>query len=643
MLKQTFRISKLPLWVFLLVPCTLWSQVIPHPEIMGSELRKVEKRTWNVFGKVTDLKGAPLRAAAVRVDIGQGSTSVRVLTSNPQGEFRTEYTLDASTNTSLAVKLAIEREGYVPAHEYIDFGVGDKTWEIDIAMQPDTLSDDQLPVRSLVNKLAPTLRAELESDATIGSARKDFRRGASDFLDSNDAPKAVPSLMNVVKRYPACGHCRTLLGLALLDAGSWNGASREFAEAANLALTKGSNADKVNSFLTAAEMENWKDEYGKAAGFLMQARAIDPTNTFILQELGRTLILQENWEAAENYLSQALAAGASKEATLLRAKALLEEGEPEAADAAMKEYVGDTGLRNLPAPARKLAAQIDERLKLRAYGKVQSVVSQPLTSLIEAVPELAGIEPASSQADLPDILHRAGENVSAFFQNFQNTTSTEQILEERLSKDGKIRGSLDQKFRYLLLTRPLAQGLGLQEFRTDLQGNQSAPSGLDSGLMLTSGFASASLLFHPSYQPGATFRYLGRQTIKGHPCHVVAFAQKPETARMVERFDTNDASVLLLFQGLAWIDQESSKIIRLRTDLLKPQSKIRLQQQTTEITYNPVQFKQVGSVAWLPSEVAVTVEWAGKKYHNVHRYSDFKLFNTQTKDKISVPVSEPPQ
>jgi len=537
------KLSTLELFaIMMLLPHILRPQVIPHAEIMNGNLQTVKKQTWNIFGKVTNLRGDPLRDAAVRVDIGYGTTFIRNLTTNAQGEFRTEYNLDTSTSTSLAVKLEVEREGYAAAQAYTDFGVSDKTWEIDIAMLPDAQGEFQLPIRSLIQELAPKLRAALASDATIASARKDFEQGASDFLDRHDAAKAVPSLTKLAKHYLSCGHCRTFLGLALLDAGSWNDAAREFAEAGKIAEAGGSNDDKGRSFLIAAEMENWKGEYAKAAGFLMKAITIDSNDAFVIQELGRTLIFQQNWEAAEQSLSQALAAGAPKEALMLRAEALLEEGDPEAADTAMKRYLADSDLKNSPMPVRKLAAQIDEHMKLRTYAKVQSVVSQPLPDLVKAVPELAGLDPASSQEELPAVLHSAGENVGAFFTNFQNTTSLEQIVEERLSKDGKVKGSLDQKFRYLLLTRPLEQGLGLQEFRTDLQGKQSTPGGLGDGLMLTSGFASASLLFHPAYQSGASFKYLGRQSVKGHPCFVVAFAQKPETARMVERFDTNLSS-----------------------------------------------------------------------------------------------------
>lgn len=611
---------------------------------MNGTLRNVGKQTWNVFGKVTDFKGSPVRAAAVHVDIGLGGQYVKDLTTNAQGEFRTDYTLDSSTNPRVSANILVSREGFAPAHEFVDYGDGGKTWEIDVTMRPDTLGDDQLPVPALGAILAPKLRASLENDSAIGGARKDFARGASELLDDGDAEKAVQSLTKVVKRYPSCGHCRMLLGFALLDAGSWNGASREFGEAAQLSMAGNNNSDKVESYLISAEMQNWKDEYNKAAGFLMEATKLDPKNPLVLQELGRTLVLQQNWEAADDYLHRAIVAGASKDATLLRARALLEEGDPQAADEAMKQYLGDTPLKTVSTPVRVLANEISERMKLQAYGKADSVVNEPLASLMKGVPELRDLQPATGegQAELNTILQKTGENVKNFFTGFQNTVSIEQIHQERLAKGGKVTDSLDQTFQYLLLTRPESWGLGLQEFRTDLKGKEIAPTGLDSGLMLTKGFASESLFFHPSYQSGAAFRYLGFESVKGRQCYVVAFAQKPEKAQMLERFNSNGDSVLLLHQGLAWIDKENYKIARLRTDLLKPQSKIRLQRETTEISYDPVDFKQAGQVAWLPSEVAVTVQWWGRTFRNVHTYSDFKLFNTETKDTIhQVPTPEP--
>ena len=610
---------------------------IPHPELPNSDLRGVEKGTWHIFGKITNFKGDPVRDAAVRVDIGLGLRYVKELTTDFQGSFRTEYTLDAVSVDSLTVSLSAEREGLRTAHEFVNFGKGGKTWEIDVTMMPDVEGENQISVESLVKALAPGYRASLAQDASLAAEKRDLQRGANEFLDRDNAARALPNLQMLVKRFPVCGDCRSLLGLAMLEAGAWDNSTRELAEAERLAVSNGTKAKQAKALLILAEMEDWRGEYNKAAGFLMQAKDLDPKNGLILQELGRTLIFQKNWEAADQYLGEARRAGAPKEAVLLRIRALLEEGDPEAASEAMKSYLAGADLKTFPLRVRSLDAQVQARMSMRDYGKVESVVTEPLGSLAAAIPELKGLEPASSQADLPAILKKTGEGVRSFFGAFPNTASLEEIREERLAKDGKTKDLLNERFQYLLLARPEKWGLGLEEFRTNSHGDRTAPVGLGSGLMVTSGFASASLVFHPAYQSGAAFRYLGRQTASGHECHVIAFAQDPKRAQMVERFNTSDTSVLVLFQGLAWIDAGTYEIVRLRTDLLTPQTKIRLQRQTTEITYDPVQFKQIASALWLPSEVAVTLQWAGKTYRNTHRYSAFRLFNTDTQERVGQP------
>jgi tetratricopeptide (TPR) repeat protein len=652
MLRKPTQVLVLAISVVAFVPSILWcqggSQGLPSGgrSPLGAELQNIERQTWHIFGKVTDLQGKPVREAKVRVDVGLGPKFVKEVTSNVQGEFETQYTLDASTNTGLSVNLLVNREGFHPAHDFVDFGKGNKTWEIDVVMRPESEDSEDLPVEMLIEKLAPGLRTSLQQDAAIASARKDLEKGANEFFDKHDSSKAIQSFNKVVKRYPSCADCFTMLGLAELDSGSWNGATSDFVEANKLLSTEGSKEKQAESLLIVAALENWKGEFAKAAGFLMKAKDLDPKNAFVLQELGRTLVLQKNWEAADEYLQKALNAGAGKEALLLRTQALLQEGDAEAADTSMKQYLGNDEIKTFPVPVRRLYAEVQNRLSLRSYDKVKSVVSEPLPSLEKGIPELKGLAPATGQEDVADILKKAGENVQSFFDNFQNTMSVEQVREERLNKDGKVKDSLDQKFQYLLVTKPEKWGLGLEEFRTNSHGDRTAPTGLDSGMMITSGFASTSLLFHPAYQSGATFRYLGKQTVNGHDCVVVAFAQKPEKAQMVERFNTKNESVLVLFQGLAWIDAQSYKVVRLRTDLLKPQTKIRLERQTTEITYDPVQFKTLSAAIWLPSQVAVTVQWQGRTYRNMHTYSDFKLFNTGTKEKIQkvdVPPQEPEQ
>jgi tetratricopeptide (TPR) repeat protein len=602
----------------------------------------VEKHRWNVFGQVNDFKGEPVRRANVHVDLGYGMTYIRDVQTDQQGRFKTQYELDFGTIKTIVAKLTVTHEGYHSAREIVDFGKGDKTWEIDIVMREDTGGPEELSEEFLVKALGAKLRTSLEGDSTVAAERKDLARGAQELLDNQNPVKAVEALEKVAKKRPECLDCRMLLGLARLDAGSLNSAVHEFAEAAKSEEAEGNNLQRARLNLISGALEDWKGEYAKAAGFLMQAKDQASDDPLILQELGRTLVFQKNWEAADEYLDKAIHAGASPEAMLLRTRALLEEGDTRAAAAQLKDYMGDRPAKDFPLAVRSMYTQIEARLTLESATKVANVVNQPVSTLVAAVPELQGIEPAANQDELATILTKTGEDVQAFFQNFPNTVSEEQVREERLGKKGETKDSLDEKFNYLLLAKPEKWGLGLEEFRTDEHGGRTGSKGLNSGLMLTSGFASASLVFHPSYQSGATFRLLGKQTQSGHQCYAVAFAQNPAKAQMVERFNVDKESVLVLFQGIVWIDASTYKIVRLRSDLLAPQPRIRLQRQTTEITYLPVQFKQIAEATWLPSEVAVTVEWKGRTFRNSHTYSQFKLFNTEVKDKPHTVEPTPP-
>ena len=637
---QTLILSVVLLQLF---PVLLWSQ-LPVAGAHGPWrfFESIENHVWHIFGTVTDFKGEPIRGAKVHIDLGYGMKYLRDVKTDLQGQFKTQYELDFKTIKTLVVNLAVTRKGYHSAREVVDFGKGDKTWEIKITMREDTGGPEDLSEESLVKALGSKLRASLDGDNALASERKDLARGAQELLDNQNPVKAVEALDRVVKKRPDCLDCRMLLGLARLEAGSLDGAVHEFAEAAKSEDAKGTNLQRARLNLISGVLEDWKGEYNKAAGFLMQAKDQAPDDPFILEELGRTLVFQKNWEAADEYLEKAIRAGASKEMMLFRTRALLEEGDTGAAAAQLKDYMGDRPAKDFPLPVRSLRTQILARLKLESSTRVSSVVNQPVDTLVAAIPELQGMEPAANQDELAMILARTGADVQAFFQNFPNTVSEEQVREERLGKNGETRGSLDEKFQYLLLAKPEKWGLGLEELRADEHGGRTASKGLNAGLMLTSGFATASLLLHPSYQSGATFRLLGKQVLAGHQCYAVAFAQIPAKAQMIERFDANKETVLVLFQVMAWIDTATYKIVRLRSDLLAPQPKIRLQRQTTEITYLPVQFKQIAAAMWLPSEVAVTVEWGGRTFRNSHTYSRFRVFNIEMKDRPHAVEPTPP-
>jgi hypothetical protein len=158
--------------------------------------------------------------------------------------------------------------------------------------------------------------------------------------------------------------------------------------------------------------------------------------------------------------------------------------------------------------------------------------------------------------------------------------------------------------------------------------------------MLTRGFASLWLHFHPSNQSAARFRYLGQQTDGGLRCYVVAFAQKPGWATFTGKVIYEGRSIRLLYQGIAWIEEASFRIVRLRMDLLAPRTDIGLERQTTELQFSETRLPQTSAPLWLPQKVVVTTEMNKRLYRNVHRYSGYRLFKVET-NILPVPPEQP--
>jgi hypothetical protein len=293
--------------------------------------------------------------------------------------------------------------------------------------------------------------------------------------------------------------------------------------------------------------------------------------------------------------------------------------------------------------------QISDTSEQHIYDGATTVVDLPLPEVIQAFPDLQGLEAARSQEELSRILDSVGDRAKALLESLPNTSSREDITEERLSRDGRVKARRVESSSYLILVQQSGEGRNLVEYRTDLQGNVVGPQDSEGAFSLTKGFASMWVHFHPSNRSAARFRLLGRQRVNEHATYVVAFAQRPGWATVFGKVFSNGRSALILYQGIAWIDVASCRIVRMRTDLLAPRQDIGLERQTTVIEFGEVHFPGVSSPVWLPHEVVVTTESShpiprGRTrkglvgsteseapiLRNRHRYSDYKLFRAES-------------
>jgi hypothetical protein len=148
--------------------------------------------------------------------------------------------------------------------------------------------------------------------------------------------------------------------------------------------------------------------------------------------------------------------------------------------------------------------------------------------------------------------------------------------------------------------------------------------------MITSGFASTWLFFSPDERQDSHFRYFGIQTNRNRECYVVGFAQDPERAQNVGEFQIGEKSVTVLVQGLAWIDSQTFRILRVMTWLLAPRQDIDLSSQISTVDFYAVQPSGSERVLWLPRDVNVWVLYHGTAVRNTHQYSNFKLFRVES-------------
>ncbi len=275
------------------------------------------------------------------------------------------------------------------------------------------------------------------------------------------------------------------------------------------------------------------------------------------------------------------------------------------------------------------------------YANAFTILDLPLAELIADFPELVGVQPATDQQQLPTILSKVGTGVDQAYQNLTSVAADEEITQQQYGYDSRVKATLRHQFSYLIIaSHELANGT-LREYRTGPRMRSVESRGVGEGFAFTKDFASMWVLFYPGNQSTTNFRFLGQQASDGRNLYVLCFAERPGGAVVTGRLDAQGRSALLLYQGVAWIDATSFRIVRMRLDLLEPRLDVALERQTTEIRFGEVRIPQAAAALWLPQEVTLTTVYNGQLFRNRHVYSNFRLFVVNSEIKPTEPEQQP--
>ncbi len=266
------------------------------------------------------------------------------------------------------------------------------------------------------------------------------------------------------------------------------------------------------------------------------------------------------------------------------------------------------------------------------YENAYTLIDLPAEELVEALPELRGLEPAADQQLLQRILSEVGKSAEESYQKFTEIIADEQVTHEEYGPDCHLKTTTHQEFSYLIIPHNEAGVEQTDEYRLAINGKPTDGSAAQPAD--TEGYATLWALLYPGSQSGSRFRYLGRQRSGESTSQVIGFAQRPGWSTFRGKVTWGSQSILVMYQGVAWIDAATHRILKMRLGLLKPRLDAKLETQTTEIRFGEVHISDAASSAlWVPLQVTVTTAWSGQTFHDQHSYSNYRLPGASTKIK----------
>jgi hypothetical protein len=242
-------------------------------------------------------------------------------------------------------------------------------------------------------------------------------------------------------------------------------------------------------------------------------------------------------------------------------------------------------------------------------------------------------EPAfAAQNSLDDLLARTSQQVSAFLEQFSDVKCTEQVKQEKLGKDDKVEFKQESTYDYLvILTNPGGE-LSLDESR--LAVHEAKLEKKNTSMLVTNGFATMFLVFHPYYSESFRFTALEEEVVDGHRLSKVAF-QHVRGTRSLAALALRGREYPLELSGTAWIDPQTGVIARIAAGIDNTMTDVGLKTMRSEVQYAPVPFRDMKETYWFPVLVSVEVETPRQHWRNTHRFTDYKRFSVSTEEQVA--------
>jgi hypothetical protein len=233
-------------------------------------------------------------------------------------------------------------------------------------------------------------------------------------------------------------------------------------------------------------------------------------------------------------------------------------------------------------------------------------------------------------------MDRAAQRAELFWDQFSAVQCIETVTHTKLQTDGRVLASRAEEFDYVAVLKPRAHGIAVDESRVPRSTTDKADA---TPLLLTSGFPTLMLLFHPSLRNKFDFEESPGADVPSGTVRI-AFRSRPDQPSM-SAVKLQGSFFPILWKGFAWIEEATGNVVRIEVSLGSSMEDIGLSELRAEVDYKSIALRNTGSRYYLPTRVIVSARSGQQQWRNVHEFGEYKVFSSTTVTRTELETSKP--
>ena len=265
--------------------------------------------------------------------------------------------------------------------------------------------------------------------------------------------------------------------------------------------------------------------------------------------------------------------------------------------------------------------------------RASCLAAMALLAIVTSRVCLAGTNPQSAEGqESGGLLRRTADQTQVFLDQFSDVKCIEQVRQEKLGKEDKVELKEESTYDYLAILTNAGGELNLSESRIPVR--EAKRDRRNTPMLLSNGFATLFLIFHPYYSAAFRFTLAGEETVGGRILVKVHFEHIVGT-RSPAALALRGREYPLELSGMAWIDAETGSIAKIQAGIRDSLVDVGLKSLNSEIDFAPVLFAGSKTAYWFPTQAVVEVETPRQHWRNLHQFTAYKKFSVTTEERLT--------